>query len=216
MQSYGREVVPGLDGSQSFEDRQARNGKLVTQVSPTQGRITSSRAARDRGAPGGVRPVGHVVVGDPPTTTVVEAIPDRGGPDHAARLLAIHPCQPEDLVAEIDRLHAELPPKPPSRGAVRETAPPRRRHRGGPLAHGGYPSRSPANRQASTRERPPGALGAGGPSVSGWLPERFAGQTVGRLSVGSCCDPTDPAGRRHGVNAAQPPPPEDRAARLVS
>jgi hypothetical protein len=94
--------------------------------------------------------------------------------------------------------------------------PPRRRHRGGPFAHGGYPSRRPANRPASTRERPPGALGAGGPSVSGWLPEQFAGQTVGRLSVGSCCDPADPAGRRHGVNAAQPPPPEDRAARLVS
>jgi hypothetical protein len=122
-----REV--GLDRSQSFEDWQARNGKLVTRVSPTQGRITSSRAARDRGAPGGVRPVGHVVVGDPPTTTVVEAIPDRSGPDHAVRLLAIHPCQPEDLVAEIDRLHAELPPTAKSRCGARN-GPPRRRHRG--------------------------------------------------------------------------------------
>ncbi|HKX71615.1 MAG TPA: hypothetical protein VJM75_10320 [Acidimicrobiales bacterium] len=49
MQSYSREVVPGLDRSQSFEDWQAKNGKRLTQVSPTQGRITSSRAARDRG-----------------------------------------------------------------------------------------------------------------------------------------------------------------------
>ena len=60
---------------------------------PTSATRPGSRAAWDRGAPGGVRPVGHVVVGDPATTTVGEPIPNRRGSDQAAHLLAVHPSQ---------------------------------------------------------------------------------------------------------------------------